>query len=154
MADRRRILLTFVATGESVFADLLDDEAPKTAQLVWDRLPLEHNVVHGRYSGMEVFIVLEDPKPAPLENLTHLPLPGEILYWYAHDTSVTGNGKPVAEICLIYGRGVTLRGAEGRPSYGSLFARIPGDWKYDWTAFSDACRRVRSSTARLRIERA
>ena len=91
---------------------------------------------------------------APDENRTQLPLPGEILYWSAHDTSVTGEGKLVAEICLMYGRGVTLRGAEGIPSHASLFARIPGDWKYDWTAFRDACRRVRThKPAPLRIER-
>ncbi|MGH2405949.1 MAG: hypothetical protein ACRDGN_16045, partial [bacterium] len=81
------------------------------------------------------------------------PLPGEILYWYSRGTSVTGDGKPVAEICLIYGRGVTLRGPEGVSSHGNLFARIPGDWKHDWLAFQDNCRRVRASPARLRVER-
>jgi len=40
------------------------------------------------------------------------------------------------------------------PSHGSLFARIPGDWKYDWGAFADACRRVRGQgPQRLRVER-
>ncbi len=153
MAVRRHIRLTFVATGESVIAEVLDDDAPKTCRLVWDRLPLEAALVHGRYSGMELFVLLDRPQPAPEENRTQLPLPGEILYWFSQDTSVTGDGKPVAEICLIYGRGVTLRGAEGAPSYGNLFARIPGDWKYDWTAFRDACRRVRTASSRLRIER-
>lgn len=154
MPTQRHIRLTFVATGESVAAELLDDEAPRTCEMVWNRLPLEHDLGHGRYSGMEVFMVIDGPQPAPDENRTQLPLPGEILYWSAHDTSVTGEGKLVAEICLMYGRGVTLRGPEGIPSHGSLFARIPGDWKYDWTAFRDACRRVRThKPARLRIER-
>jgi uncharacterized protein DUF3830 len=145
--------LTFIATGESVVAELLDDEASRTSQMIWDRLPLEHDLHHGRYSGMEIFVVLDRPQPAPEENRTMLPLPGEILYWYSHGKSVTGDGKPVAEICLIYGRGVTLRGPEGILSHGNLFARIPGDWKYDWLAFQEGCRRVRSSPARLRIER-
>lgn len=121
--------------------------------MIWNRLPLEHDLVHGRYSGMEVFVVLDRPQPAPDENRTMLPLPGEILYWYTQGTSVTGDGKPVAEICLIYGRGVTLRGPEGTPSHGTLFARIPGDWKYDWLAFQQRCRGVRTSPTRLRIER-
>ncbi len=153
MATRRHIRLTLTATGEFVIAELLDDAAPKTCALVWDRLPMEQDLVHGRYSGMELFVLLENPQPAPDENRTQLPLPGEILYWFSRDTSVTGDGQPVAEICLIYGRGVTLRGAEGALSHGNLFARIPGDWKYDWTAFQDACRRVRTAPARLRIER-
>jgi hypothetical protein len=29
----------------------------------------------------------------------------------------------------------------GVPAPGSLFARIPGDWKYDWTAFADGVTR-------------
>ncbi|MDR7419837.1 MAG: DUF3830 family protein [Armatimonadota bacterium] len=155
MPIRRHIRLRFVETGESVVAEMLDDEAPRTCELVWNRLPLEHELLHGRYSGMEVFMVLEPPEPAPDEARTQLPLPGEILYWSAHDTSVTGRGNLVAEICVIYGRGVTLRGPEGVPSHGSLFARIPGDWKYDWVGFAEACRRVRTrGPARLRIERA
>ncbi len=154
MPSSRHIKLTLVATGESVTAELLDGEAPKTAQMLWDRLPLEHDLAHGRYSGMEVFVVIGNPQSAPPENQTNLPLPGEILYWFSNNTSVTGDGKPVAEICLIYGRGVTLRGAEGLPTHGNLFARIPGDWKYDWVGFREACRGVRSAPSRLRIERA
>jgi hypothetical protein len=151
---RRHIRLTFVATGESVIAEMLDDEAPQTCQLVWDQLPLEQKVFHGQFSGAEIFMLLDTPTPAPPENRTQLPLPGEILYWSETDTSVTGGGKPVAEICFIYGRGVTLRGPEGVPSHGNLFGRVPGDWKYDWTPFADACRRVRSAGSQLlRIER-
>jgi hypothetical protein len=153
-SGRRRIRLTFVATGESVAAEMLDDEAPATCQLVWDQLPMEYGSLHGQYSGAEVFILLDTPKPAPAENRTQLPLPGEILYWSETGSSVTGSGKAVAEICLIYGRAVVLRGPEGVPSHGNLFARIPGDWKYDWREFAEACRRVRTKgPQRLRIER-
>lgn len=151
---RRRIRITFVNSGESVTAEMLDDEAPVTCQLVWEILPVEHDLLHGQYSGRELFILLAHAEPAPNENRTQLPLPGEILYWSEADSSVTGGGRLVAEICLIYGRGVTLRGPEGTPSHGSLFARIPGDWKYDWGAFANACRRVRGQgPQRLRIER-
>ncbi len=151
---RRKIRMAFVKSGESVTAEMLDDEAPVTCQLVWDMLPLEHDLLHGQFSGQEIFMLLEQSKPAPKENRTLLPLPGEILYWSEDDTSVTGGGKSVSEICLIYGRAVTLRGPEGTPSHGSLFARIPGDWKYDWVAFVGACRRIRrEGPQRLRIER-
>ncbi len=151
---RRRIRLTFVATGESVVAEMLDDEAPQTCQLIWDQLPVEQGTLHGQFSGAEIFLLMDTPKPAPAENRTQLPMPGEILYWSETGTSVTGGGNTVAEICVIYSRGVVLRGPEGVPSHGSLFARIPGDWKYDWTKFADACRRVRrEGSQRLRIER-
>ena len=149
----RRIRLTFVATGESAVADLLHADAPGVCDLIWNRLPLEQELIHGMYSGAEVFALLDDPTPAPAENLVQLPLPGELLYFYDEGRGAVGARKAVGEICLVYGRGVVLRGHEGVPVHASLFARIPGDWKSDWTAFAQACRKVRwEGPRRLRIE--
>lgn len=151
----RRIRLTFLATGESAVADLLDDEAPGVCRLIWNLLPIEKKIVHGMYSGAEVFALLDDPQPAPAENLTQLPLPGEILYFYDPGASATGSRKPAGEICIVYGRGVVLRAQEGVPTHASLFARIPGDWKTDWVPFAQSCRRARWEGPHvLRIERA
>ena len=153
-SPRRHVRLTFVKTGESVVAEMLDDEAPLTCQLVWDLLPVESDLIHGRYSGMEAFVLLDEHQPAPEEKRTQLPLPGEILYWADSGSPVTSSGQPVAEILLAFGRGVTLRGAEGVPNFGSLFARIPGDWKYDWVDFAKACGRIRTEGSQaIRIER-
>lgn len=140
---KRRMRVTFAVTGESVVADLLDDEAPRTAQLVWEMLPLELKPQHGMFSGQEIFVLTPEARPMPQENLVTLPLPGEILYFYDGGGSVTTGRRQIGEICLVYGRGVTLRGPEGQNTVCSLFARIPGDWKTDWVAFADACRRVR-----------
>ena len=152
--SRRHIRLSFVETGESVIAEMLDEDAPLTCRLVWDMLPVEHKLIHGRYSGREVFVLLDEYQPAPEEERTQFPLPGEILYWSDPGTAVMCGGEPVAEILLAFGRGVTLRGAEGIPSFGNLFARIPGDWKYDWVDFAQTCGRIRmQGTQTLRIER-
>jgi hypothetical protein len=153
--DRRRIRLTFVETGESVLADMLDDEAPEVCRIVWDLLPVETRAIHGMYSGAEVFAILDNPQPVPPESLTQLPLPGEILYFYDDSKNVTNVRKAVAELCIVYNRGVVLRGPEGVPTHASLFARIPGDWKHDWIAFRDACRKARwEGPPVLRIEKA
>lgn len=151
----RRIRLTLLPTGESAIAELLDDEAPLTASHVWDRLPIQGDVIHGQFSGAEVFVLVDDPVRLPPENLVQLPLPGELLYFYEGTESATsGPGAvPVEEIAFIYGRGVTLRQAEGVPTHLNLFARVPGDWRHDWTAFAEACRRVRRTPQVLRIER-
>jgi hypothetical protein len=102
-----------------------------------------------------VFILLDEAKPAPHENMTQVPLPGEIFYFFDPGGNVTSGNRQVAEICVVYHRGVILKGPEGAPGYASLFARIPGDWKYDWQDFAQACRRVRhEGPQRLRIERA
>jgi hypothetical protein len=151
---RRHIRLTFVNSGVSVVAEMLDDEAPRTCELVWSLLPLEHDLYHGRFSGMETFVVLDEAHEAPPEQRCSLPLPGEILYWRDEGTAVTSSGAPVAEIVLAFGRAVRLGGPEGVPSFANLFARIPGDWKYDWTDFAAECNRVRTEgLKRIRIER-
>ena len=146
--------LTFQATGESVLAELLDDEAPKVCELLWAMLPVETKAIHGMYSGAEVFVMVDHPQPAPAENLVQLPLPGEILYFYDASVGAAGARKPVGEIVVVYGRGVTLRAHEGVPTHCALCARIPGDWKYDWPAFAQACRKARWEGPQvLRIER-
>lgn len=154
-APRRQIRLTFVASGVSVLAELLEDEAPNICKLVWDMLPVETKAIHGMYSGAEVFAMVDKPQPAPAENLVQLPLPGEILYFYDPSVGAVGAKKPVGEIVVVYGRGVTLRAHEGIPTHCALFARIPGDWKYDWTKFALECRKSRwEGPGVLRIERA
>jgi hypothetical protein len=153
--NRRTIRLTFIETGESVLAEMLDDEAPEVCRIVWNLLPVETRAIHGMYSGAEVFAILDNPQPVPPESLTQLPLPGEILYFYDDSKNVTNVRKAVAELCIVYNRGVVLRGPEGVPTHASLFARIPGDWKYDWIAFRDACRKARwEGPPMLRIEHA
>jgi hypothetical protein len=150
---RRHLRLTLLESGLSAVAELLDDEAPATAAHVWERLPIEGPLIHGQFSGAEVFVLVDEPVRLPAENLVQLPLPGELLYFYEGTESATGGTEPVEEIAFIYGRGVTLREAEGVPTHLNLFARVPGDWKYDWRPFADGCRAARRSPATLRIER-
>jgi hypothetical protein len=148
----RRLLLTF-ETGESAVAELLGDEAPETCELIWNRLPIEAEAIHGMYSGAEVFTMLEDAPRGVAENLVQLPLPGELLYFCDEGRGGVGSRKAVGEVCIVYGRGVVLRAHEGVPTHATLFARIPGDWKHDWTDFAQACRRCRWEGPRvIRIE--
>jgi hypothetical protein len=113
--QRRHRRLTYVATGESaVAAELLDHEAPALCRQVWDLLPVADRMSRGQFSGAEVFILLDNPRPATPENQVQIPLPGKIL--------------PCPE---------------GAPTHASLVARIPGDRKYDRHDFARACRRVR-----------
>ncbi len=142
-SEPRKIRLSFPATGESAIAEMLDGEAPEVCAYIWGLLPVEGRAIHGMYSGAEVFVLVEQARPAPDENHTALPLPGELLYFFDPGGNVTSRPGGVGEICLVYGRGVSLKGPEGTPTGASLFARIPGDWKHDWTSFAQACRRCR-----------
>ena len=149
----RHIRLTWAATGESVVANMLEDEAPQMCQWIWSRLPFEQQAVHGKYSQSELVVPLDNPQPAPRENLTQMPLPGELLYFYESSITFAGRVEEVGQIRLVYGRGVLFRDPEGVPAYGVLFARIPGDWLRDWRDFANACRRLQDSGSQvLRLE--
>ena len=151
----RQIRLTFTETGESVVADLLETQAPHICEEVWKMLPVEKKMIHGMYSGPEVFMVLDQPQAVARENDVQLPLPGEVLYFYDPGTSAGGGNKAVSEICVVYGRGVALKQHDAVPTFASVFARIRGDWTRDWTDFAAACRRIRTErTSRMRIEKA
>jgi hypothetical protein len=148
----RKIRLTF-STGETAVADMLDSEAPRVCEYIWNLLPLEGRAIHGMYSGAEVFLLIDNAQAAARENLVHIPLPGELLYFFDDGASGVGRGSPVGEICFVYGRGVRLTAHEGLPTQASLFARIPGDWKYDWLDFGKGCRKSRwEGPQLLRIE--
>ena len=148
-----RLKLSFPATGESAAAEMLEEEAPAVCAYIRSLLPVETKAIHGMYSGAEVFQLLDHPQPVEPQNRVSLPLPGELLYFYDSGGNATSPARAVGEICLVYGRGVSLKGPEGVPTHASLFARIPGDWKHDWTDFAKACRRCRWEGPQvLRIE--
>src|SRR5947207_7594737 len=75
MKHRRHIRLTYTGSTESVVAEMLDDEAPNVCEYIWSRLPIETKAIHGMYSGLEVFAMLDKPEPVPPENMVQLPLP-------------------------------------------------------------------------------
>lgn len=146
----RRIVLSFPDEGISAEAELLEEAAPATCRLVWERLPVENRTIHGMYSGREIFVLVEPPQAVAAENLVSLPLPGEILYFHQEGGVFVDADDPYAEICVIYGRGVQLKGEGGAPDFANLFARLIGDW----VAFAEACQQVRyEGPRRLRIER-
>ena len=92
---RRKIRLSYPELNVSVVAEMLEDEAPTVCQIVWDMLPIEKRVLHGMYSGAEVFALLDKAVQHPPENLCQLPLPGELLYFYDGMSSVANSKKAI-----------------------------------------------------------
>src|SRR5262245_4654448 len=116
----KRLKLSFPANGEAAIAELLEEEAPEVCAYIMSLLPLEGKAIHGMYSGAEVFQMIDDPQPAAPENLVSLPLPGELLYFYDAGSNAVGRKGAVGEVCLVYGRGVSLKAHEGMPTRASL----------------------------------
>ena len=115
----RRIRFTEPRSGLSARCELLDDNAPQSAEFVWRLAQLRptYDAIHAMWTGPE----LSCPLPAsvlpeelartdiPLENATSFPQAGEIVLAYASPGSIKGL-PPGAffDLGIFYGDGGRL----------------------------------------------
>jgi hypothetical protein len=79
----RYLVITLEKRGVSCVARLLDAEAPRTCDAVWNALPLGRDVFHGKYARNEIYTLVtafaaEEPGT---ENPTITPIPGDVAYF-------------------------------------------------------------------------
>jgi hypothetical protein len=119
----RQIRLTFVDEGVSAVADLLEEEAPRTCEAVWQALPAAGPAHHATYSGSEgVFILPELLKVEP-ENATTAVTPGDVAYTWFAAGQCYGVEQDFSELCWFYDRDSVPSMPEG-PVPVSRFARL------------------------------
>jgi hypothetical protein len=98
-------------------AKLLDEDAPKTSDLVWQALPLEGQAFPSIVGGAEVFVLLPRSINAPMENQTIYPTPGDLTFYlqptaYLHRPA-TGSERHREVIGFVYGRDAQIYGPIG-----------------------------------------
>jgi hypothetical protein len=148
----KSIVLSIPEQNVSVAADLLEEAAPKTCALIWDALPIEGALIHGMYSGPELFVVLPGFPALPAENQVQRALPGDVGYWHLEAGLHAAAPNEVAELVFVYDRGVSIKGTDGSDSWVNLFARIRVDEAAEF--FAVCKRRRREGPWTLRVERA
>ena len=112
MVMAKRIKITAPSTG-AVFAEL-SDENPKTAQAIWDALPLESKA---NTWGDEIYFSI--PVELEAENPRETVQLGDLGYW-----------PPGNAFCIFFGPTPASRGGEIRPaSPVNVFGRVLGDPK-------------------------
>lgn len=160
----RRIALTFSENATTAEAVLLDNQAPKTCEAIWQALerPAIGPSIHAMYCGRELIFGLPEGSQhalctdLPPENQVLLPSAGDICFKYFRPNELN---KPGAEnpheagffdLMVFYGRNARLFSSQGWvPS--NLFALV--DTNLD--GFAEMCARVhREGIKELRIERA
>lgn len=143
--------LTFhiVELEATAVADLLEDRAPKTCELIWKRLPLEGRLVHGMYSGPELFIVLDGFPGVGPENQVSRPLPGDVGYFHQDPGLYAASPHEVAELVYVYDRGAAIKGNEGHDSWVNLFATLRPEGAEAFFAASKRARREGPFTLRV-----
>jgi len=113
--NRRQLRLTFPATGESVLAELLDDEAPRRLRAhLGTRCPSKAKAFTACIPALR-FVMMENPKPSPSENLCQLSLPGELFISTTRALAPSARRNRSVNWVIVYGRGVTLRAHEACP---------------------------------------
>ena len=134
----RYITISLDKRGVSCRARLLDAEAPRTAQAVWEALPLSGQAYHAKYARNEVYTLLAPfaaTEPGP-ENPTVTPIPGDVCYFtfqpwqignpaYGYETdSEATRGTPVVDLAIFYGRNNLLINGDQGWIPGNVFATI------------------------------
>lgn len=132
----RRIELVLPKRQLIAEAVLLDAEAPRTCEALWERLPLTAETIHAMVSGCELYILFPwEGEPPPRENDTIATDAGDLFFYYApwHSQGATSTG----EIAIYYDRDALPTGGDG-PMAGALFATIVAGRR----EFADACEAI------------
>ncbi|GAA1147805.1 DUF3830 family protein [Nesterenkonia lutea] len=133
----RYLTITLEKRGVTARARLLDDEAPRTAEAVWQALPQSGQVFHGKFARNEIYALVpafaaEEPGP---ENQTITPIPGDLCYFtfegvldnpaYGYDASAgTAENRLLIDLAVFYGRNNLLVNGDVGWVPGNVFATI------------------------------
>jgi len=133
----RYITVSLERRGVSCLARLLDEEAPRTANAVWDALPLSSQVFHGKYARNEIYNLV--PAFAPVEpgaeNTTITPIPGDLCYFqfnsdvlvtpsHGYDSGVPTEKYDIIDLALFYGRNNLLINGDQGWVPGNVFGTV------------------------------
>jgi hypothetical protein len=114
------------AREATVTAELLEDEAPITAENLWEAMaePLRARLHHGRHVAAELWCYLPEPKEQiPYENSTVFPDAGDVLYYHFIQPP-TRQGRWVFDLGIHYSRGACRLPSGWLP--GNVVARLLG----------------------------
>jgi hypothetical protein len=145
----RFVTITLEKRGVSCVARLLDAEAPRTCQAVWDALPQGGDAFHAKYARNEVYTMVPRFAPDPVgpENTTVTPIPGDDMYFdfaagvldQSFRQQVGVDDLPgVVDLAIFYGRNNLLLNADIGWVVGNVWATIVEGLD----AMADACNDV------------
>lgn len=127
--------ITLVKRGVSCVAELLDEDAPRTCEAVWNALPQGDAVQHAKYARNEIYTMVPrfaETEPGQ-ENPTVTPIPGDIVYFsfdggmldreFKEDKNID-HLPGVIDLALFYGRNNLLLNGDVGWVPGNVFASV------------------------------
>ncbi len=115
-------------------ARLMDDEAPRTCDAVWDALPQTGGVYHAKYASNEIYALVSafaEEEPGP-EHRTIVPACGDVMYFYlapgvalpSDARHLIRDGRGVIDLAVFYDHYNLLLSPREGLGPGNVFARI------------------------------
>lgn len=131
----RFMTITLERRGVSCVAQLLDKDAPRTCDAVWNVLPQSGPVHHAKYARNEVYTMVERfiDTPIGLENPTVTPIPGDVVFFDFHGGMLDRSFKEekglealpgVIDLAIFYGRNNILLNGDVGWVPGNVYASI------------------------------
>ena len=158
----RQMRITLETRGVSCVARLLEDEAPRTCDHVWNALPQAGNALHAKYASNEVYTLVPTfggHEPG-MEHSTVTPIPGDVVYFHfdagilpdATRASFGLEGPSFVDLAIFYGRNNLLLNPASGWVPGNVFATIEEGFAEMAAACQDLFTRGHAGE-RLRYER-
>lgn len=131
----RLLRITLAKRGVSCVAGLLEKEAPRTCEAVWNALPQCGDAQHAKYARNEVYTMVPRFSESPIgqENPTVTPIPGDVVLFdfpggmldeeFKSDKGVSGL-PGVIDMAIFYGRNNLLLNGDVGWVPGNVYATI------------------------------
>jgi len=127
--------ITLERRGVSCVAELLEKDAPRTCEAVWNALPLAGDAYHAKYARNEVYTMVERfaDEEFGLENPTVTPIPGDVVYFSFAGGMLDRRFKEekgiaalpgVIDLAIFYGRNNLLLNGDVGWVPGNVYATI------------------------------
>ncbi|HLV71379.1 uncharacterized protein DUF3830 [Actinomadura hallensis] len=127
--------ITLERRGVSCVAELLEKDAPRTCEAVWNALPLGGDAYHAKYARNEVYTMVENfcEEEIGLENPTVTPIPGDVVFFSFSGGMLDRRFKEeknihtlpgVIDLAIFYGRNNLLLNGDVGWVPGNVYATI------------------------------
>lgn len=127
--------ITLERRGVSCVAELLEKDAPRTCEAVWNALPLGGDAYHAKYARNEVYTMVENfcEEEIGLENPIVTPIPGDVVFFSFSGGMLDRRFKEeknihtlpgVIDLAIFYGRNNLLLNGDVGWVPGNVYATI------------------------------
>lgn len=131
----RLMSISLTRRGVSCVAELLDKDAPRTCDTVWNALPLIGDIYHAKYARNEVYTMVPrfSSPSVGMENTTVTPIPGDVVYFDFPGGMLDRKFKEekgidalpgVVDLAIFYGRNNLLLNGDIGWVPGNVYATI------------------------------